>query len=108
MIRDQRLYRAQYGTFETYCRERWVSGEPALIISWTTLKSWKTSKRLLPGTSDRPAPSPGSRAGATVQVRAPDGVTGVELAPARPRGGLRPAAIEDAEGRLTRLDRAQG
>ena len=28
VIRDKRLYRAEYGTFEAYCRERWGVSRP--------------------------------------------------------------------------------
>ena len=58
-IRDGRLYRAEYGTFEEYCRERWGWGRNytnKLIASAEVIENLGTTVPILPATERQARP----------------------------------------------------
>lgn len=58
-IRDSKLYRAEFGTFEDYCRERWAMSRPRayqLIEAAETVSGLSTIVDILPKTESQARP----------------------------------------------------
>jgi hypothetical protein len=68
-IRDSRLYRAEYATFESYCDERWGLGR---VRAYQIIDAAAAAQNVQDFTQNQPAPAVESHAAALARLPSPD------------------------------------